>query len=203
MFLAGSGAIRSSSDTDTDHQDGQELAWKARYAQELQKYERYLRRELLRSVRQRLEIAASQISGPLDKAPPTQLVEIVHDSLSQVFQQYHGVDPSSDESAALAFAEAPPAIPSDVFLPNTATLQDRDAVMARTGLDFSDSYSLLPVEEGYVDPSNMEMYLSLFSPRIDGDRHLVSGPGYQGNSFEIQNAPVSEGILGWSGGTRL
>ena len=172
------------------------MAWEARWAQERHKYERYLRRELLRSVRQRLEIAASQISGPLDKAPPTQLVEIVHDGLSQVFQQYRGVGPSSDESAALAFAEAPPAIPSDVFLPNTATFQDRDAVMAPSGLDFSDSYSLPPVEEGYVNPPHMETYFALFPPGIVRDCRLVPESGYEATSFEIQNAPAGDGHLG-------
>ena len=172
---------------------GQELAWEARWAQERHKHDRYLQRELLRSFKQRLEIEA------FENARQTQLVEILRDCQSQVFQQYRAVDSSSDESAALVSAAAPPATPSGAFLPSTATLQERDTAMTPNGPDPPDLYPLFPLEEGYVDPSDMEMYFSLFSPEIDGNRHFVSAPGYEATSLEMQSSPASGGHLGAEG----
>ena len=161
------------------------MAWEAQWAQECHKHDR----EVLRSFKQRLEIEG------FENAQQTQLVEILGDCQSQVFQQDCGADPSPDESAALVSAPAHPATPSGAFLSSPATLQERDAARAPTTPDFSGLYTLPPFEEGYVDPSDMEMSLALLSPWIDENQQLVSELGYGATSFEIQSAPASGGHL--------
>ncbi|KAG7287262.1 hypothetical protein NEMBOFW57_006769 [Staphylotrichum longicolle] len=70
-------------------EDDPRMTWEAHRAQEFDQYERYLRRELPRLVRQRLEVAASDISsGPLETELRNRLVDIVRDSQSHLFQLY-------------------------------------------------------------------------------------------------------------------
>jgi hypothetical protein len=57
-----------------DHELGSDMTWESRRSHEFDNYERYLRRELPRLVRQQLEIAASEVSAPLENQLRGQLI---------------------------------------------------------------------------------------------------------------------------------
>ena len=169
-----------------DHEDAQGLEWEARRVREFHEYERYLRRELPRSVRQRLEIAASQISGPLENALRAQLVDIVRDCQSRVFQQYRGAEEDGAAATATAItsplavvsADSAPPASSEPFLPTTTTGG------SAADIDISAFYPQPPLAEGHgTNAAEMEMFFTaMFTTGLDGDYHPASDSGYGGST---------------------
>ncbi len=196
MCLPASCTTYSSANTDTDQKDEQELSWEERRTQELHEYERFLRRELPRSVRHRLETAAPQTSVPLESALKTQLVEIVRDCQSEVFQQYRGADSSPAGSAVPAPVEPPPTSPPDTFLPYTEALRETDAV-APADVDFLASFPPLQVDDDYADLPEMEMgFPTLFTTGLNGDLSPVSHAGYGPTGIGMQTTLPNDDFFG-------
>ncbi len=172
------------------------MTWEERRAQELHEYEQFLRRELPRSVGHRLEIAAPQISVPLESALKTQLVDIVRHCQSEVFQQYRGVDSSPANSAMPAPVEPPPTSPPDIFLPYTGALQERDAVTP-ADVDFLALYPPLQVGGDYVNLLETEMcFPALFTTEPNGDPPSVSHSGYGSAGIGVRSPSPSDVFFG-------
>jgi len=68
--------------------DDGDTSWESRRDDELDRYERYLRRELPRAVRARLEEAVAAFSDPFVSQLRSQLVDIVRDTQAQLFRDY-------------------------------------------------------------------------------------------------------------------
>ncbi|KAK0614408.1 hypothetical protein B0T14DRAFT_570344 [Immersiella caudata] len=72
----------------TPYYDDGDTSWESRRDDEFDRYERYLRRELPRAVRTRLEEAVASFSDPFVRQLRSQLVDIVRDTQAQLFRDY-------------------------------------------------------------------------------------------------------------------
>lgn len=164
------------------------MAWEARRAQEFDQYERYLRRELPRLVRQRLEVAASDILGPLETELRNKLVDIVRDSQSHLFQLYRGAELKTDdggirheisgEEASMIFWET--------LHMNQVITRESDVTRAPTGFDFVPCYTQLSVGEGQTNPVDTYFFPELFPAWSDGEHYTaaLSGDGTTRNGSQ-------------------
>ena len=153
------------------------MTWEVRRAQEFDRYERYLRRELPRVVRQRLEIAASEFSGPLENRLRGQLIDIVRDSQSQLFQQYRGNSHIPDLPSPVSSTGAPSVLREEAGLENS-TVQGLDTAMAPADFDLSVFFPQPPVDESYVNPMNIIDFTMLTTATPEGGYQAVSDSGY-------------------------
>lgn len=156
----------------TDHENGTDITWESRRSQEFDNYERYLRRELPRLVRQQLEIAASEASGPLENHLRGQLIEIVRDAQSQLFQRYRGED--------LHSADAATGSSQGVLPESTMTgleLQHPDnGDQALVNFDFSAFYPQPLVDGNHVNP--IDVFATPYPSAFGGEHHSRSDSGY-------------------------
>ncbi|KAK0642943.1 hypothetical protein B0T16DRAFT_459143 [Cercophora newfieldiana] len=72
----------------TPYYDDGSVPWESRRDDELDRYERYLQRELPRAVRRRLEEAVASLTDPFVHQLRGQLVDIVRDTQAQLFREY-------------------------------------------------------------------------------------------------------------------
>ena len=158
------------------------MTWESRRSQEFDNYERYLRRELPRLVRQQLEIAASEFSTPLENQLRGQLVEIARDAQSQLFQRYRCTDPTAadptaaDPRAASSQGLLPEPRQESTFI-NLELLQDTNGSGAElVDFDFSAYFPQPLVDEDYVNPMNV--FTAPLSAAPGGDLRAVSDSGY-------------------------
>jgi len=178
----------------TDHEQGTDTTWETRRSQEFDNYERYLRRELPRLVRQQLEIAASEVSGPLENHLRGQLIEIVRDAQSQLFQRYRGSEPAS-AGPATSPSQAPfPELQLDSamtgleFQNNTINSISNAQFLE---FDFSAYFQQPPIDENYVNPVNI---LPVETSAALGGEHQPrsdSGYGSMGIPAELDSAVLS------------
>ncbi|KAK3381147.1 hypothetical protein B0H63DRAFT_197093 [Podospora didyma] len=85
---------------------------------ELHRYERFQRRELLRAVRRRLQDAVSDMAGPLEKQLRGKLIEIVRQAQYEVFRSYQANNNASVRSSDIP-EQQPPS--SDQLFPQFTT----------------------------------------------------------------------------------
>jgi hypothetical protein len=107
--------------------------WESKLEEEFNQYERYLRRELPRAVRRRLEEAVAQFSEPYESQLRGQLVDIVRDTQSQLFRAYrHEAQQDHDDEKS-----------------TTNTANNTDTFEVQDILDLSAFLAPSPVPESY------------------------------------------------------
>ncbi|KAK3331329.1 hypothetical protein B0H66DRAFT_469697 [Apodospora peruviana] len=136
------------------------------FADEFQRYEQYLHRELPQLVRRRLEEAVSGFTTPLENQLRSQLVDIVRNSQSELFRSYRPAAPTAitgmprgePRESSLGSLAFPP--PSFGIIPNleSATVSTHHAT-STTQLDFS---ALIDFS-AYGEPPSMDEELARFS----------------------------------------
>jgi hypothetical protein len=159
-----------------DHPLGSDTTWESRREQEFDNYERYLRRELPRLVRQQLETAASEFSAPLENQLRGQLIEIVRDAQSQLFRQYRCTDPTAADPRA---ASSRGLVPESRQESAITGLELQDINGSGAGLvdfDFSAFFQQPLVDENHVNP--MDVFTEPLSAAFGGDLRAVSDSGY-------------------------
>lgn len=173
------------------------MAWEARREQELDQYERYLRRELPRLVRQRLEVAVSDISGSLETELRNRLVDIVRDSQSQLFQLYRAADPKTDESDARhdVSGEEASMIFWETLHMDQVISQESDVTRAPTSFDFTPYYPQLSVGEGQTNPMDT-CFLEPFPTWSDGEHPIAALSGDDSTRNGVQGLLANDGQFG-------
>jgi hypothetical protein len=144
--------------------------------QEFDNYERYLQRELPRLVRQQLEIAASEFSGPLENQLRGQLIEIVRDAQSQLFRRYRyadadAPDPGTSSSQGMPFES------SQMSAITGPELQGHNISNAEPlDFDFSAFYPLPLVDENCINP--IDVFTTPLPSELSEELRPVSDSGY-------------------------
>ncbi|KAK1751461.1 hypothetical protein QBC47DRAFT_417369 [Echria macrotheca] len=187
------------------------VTWEIQRAREFDSFERYLRRELPRVVRQRLEVAASEYAGPLESHLRAQLVEIVRDAQSGLFQLYRSTG-TGPEPAVPATLHVPmlrrtpfdPDVAGQQNLHSTTSGDDLHDAGADNGgigadsiafFDFPAFYTPPAVDENYANPSTL-------TAAAGGDRQALSDSGYAsyGVDFDgfgsLENWDCTEPVIG-------
>jgi hypothetical protein len=160
----------------TDHEQGTDTTWESRRSQEFDNYERYLRRELPRLVRQQLEIAASEVAGPLENHLRGQLIEIVRDAQSQLFQRYRGSEPVGAGPGPSLSQGALPEFEEESAMTGLE-FQNNDISNAEPlQFDFSAFYPLPLVDENHVNPT--DVFSVPMSTVPSGEHQTTSDSGY-------------------------
>jgi hypothetical protein len=145
-----------------DYDDG-DSSWESRRDDEFDRYERYLRHELPRAVRTRLEEAVASFSDPFVRQLRSQLVDIVRDTQAQLFRDYRQTmqarsSTTDDKDSNTTQFDAPGQF-SDIFLDlspfdHPSPIPESQATSASqpaegAGSDY-DIYLLSPYAGGYA-----------------------------------------------------
>ncbi|KAK4445174.1 hypothetical protein QBC34DRAFT_166066 [Podospora aff. communis PSN243] len=147
----------------TPYYDDGDSSWESRRDDEFNRYESYLRRELPRAVRTRLEEAVASFSDPFVRQLRSQLVDIVRDTQAQLFRDYRQTmqarsSTTNDTGPDTAQFDAPGQF-SDIFLDlspfdhpspiseSQAALTSQPAPSASSG---QNPYFLSPYAGGYA-----------------------------------------------------
>lgn len=173
------------------------MTWEAQRTQEFDNYERYLRRELPRVVRQRLEIAASEFSGPLENQLRGQLIDIVRDSQSQLFRLYRSAYPATTDPGT-ASSQLPPEFRGEPAMAGP-TVHDMDSGGAADLVDF-DFSAFFPqplADERYVNPTDIN-FTAPMATTPGGDHQAFSDSGYGSMGVGVSDC-VDLGTSGSSG----
>ncbi|KAK4164609.1 hypothetical protein QBC43DRAFT_300104 [Cladorrhinum sp. PSN259] len=175
-------------------------------------YERYLRREVPRVVRRRLEISAAAIAVPVENELRAQLVDIIRSSQAEAFEGFRrmiGQTPSptrptaalvpSDSIASIMSAQDEPAIYLAPVAEESQQLGDDGMYL----FDFS-AFSPAPVvEEAFVMPDTL-----IPRPAMNGLLRGYSPPtapdsGYGSTSGTLGGKKPMSSLEDWDGGTQL
>lgn len=132
-----------------------------------------MRRELPRVVRRRLEQAVSAFSGPLENQLRSQLVNIVRDAQSEVFELYRRRE-SSQGVGGPTPSEQPPMSLSPDRLGSPLESQDPLRFM---NFDFSAFEPQPPVEDYYINPERLDLPRPTTTD-LTGNQLSLSDSGY-------------------------
>ncbi|KXX76479.1 hypothetical protein MMYC01_206845 [Madurella mycetomatis] len=168
------------------NESGDGMTWEAQRTQEFDNYERYLRRELPRVVRQRLEIAASEFSGPLENQLRGQLIDVVRDSQSQLFRLYRSTYPAT-ANPGTASSQLPLEFRGEPAVADP-TVHDMNGGGAADPVDF-DFSAFFPqplIDEHYVNPTDVN-FTAPIATTPGGDHQAFSDSGYGSMGFGVSD----------------
>lgn len=173
-------------------------------------YERYLRREVPRAVRRRLEVAAAAIAVPVENELRAQLVDIIRSAQAEAFDGFrrmigqHSTRPDMAlfPSESIASIIAAPALSNSVLTANAGESRpQRDDTMSQY-IDFS-AYTPEPVMDGrYVMPETVVPGSP--SAGLFRDFTLPAPDSGYGSNTGLQNGkkPVTS-LEDWDGGPQI